>query len=217
MWEGGPTSISHWRVGLARLGSSGLGKVRLARLGSSSGSRSSSAFRTSFVPSLLILLVLRGLLCLQQTMSRSRSCSEPPTAGGGGGAGTEGRVHLTSCLAPLTKIELFPSSNQNLKDLSSRPPPGLQDVADLEGFLKVMQTPGTSSPPPPATAQKGKGDADTAAPDLSTANMDDLRGRARRLLFGRLRGRGWPGGSVSGRLWLGVGRDDDYSGEGGRV
>ena len=57
--RGGPTSISHWRVGLARLGSSGLGKVRLARLGSS-GSRSSSAFRTSFVPSLLILLVLRS-------------------------------------------------------------------------------------------------------------------------------------------------------------
>ena len=130
MWEGGPTSISHWRVGLARLGSSGLGKVRLARLGSS-GSRSSSAFRTSFVPSLLILLVLRSHICLQHhAMSRSRSCCEPPTAGGGGGgggnaagkgAGTGGRVHLTSGLAPLAQINLFPK-NQNLKDLS-RPPP----------------------------------------------------------------------------------------------
>ena len=160
---------------------------------------------------------------LASTVSSSSLCpvamSRSQGGGGGGGgnapgkkAGTGGRVYLTPGLAPLAKIKLFPTNQE--KDLFC-PPPRLQDIVNPtmtdQRFFQVMQTPATSSPPPPArTALKGKeGDAAaTAAPDPSTANRG-LRCRARRLLFGRLRGRGWPGGSVSGRVWLGVGRDDD--------
>ena len=103
-------------------------------------------------------------------------------------AGTWGRVHLTTKVTPLDKVEVFPTNQK-----------------------KVMQTPGTSLPPATNLVVKGKGDAAATAAPVPPwrANRRLLRGRARRLLFGRLRGRGWPGGSVSGRVWLGVGRDDD--------
>ena len=201
MWEGGPTSISHWRVGLARLGSSGLGKVRLARLGSS-GSRSSSAFRTSFVPSRLFLLLLRRMAMLAQA-SPKPSCSPlspiPPV--------------IIPPIPPTRPHDLSRSIEQSLNDLSS-PPPGLHHLQAVNPMDKpltqVLETPGTSSPPPPATTALDGKEEDAAATAAGAASKPaDVIRSARSLLFGRLQGRGWPGGSVSGRVWLGVGRDDD--------
>ena len=109
--------------------------------------------------------------------------------------------------------DLSRSIEQGLKDLRS-PPPGLHHLQAVnlmdQPLTQVLGTPGTSSPPPPAaTTLDGKEEGAAATAAGAASKTDDLICSARSLLFGTLQGRGWPGGSVSGRVWLGVGRDDD--------
>ena len=195
---GGLTSISHWRVGLARLGSS--------------GSRSSSAFRTSFVPSRLFLLLLRRRTMLAQASPISKPLwGEPPAAasgptavagGGGGGVGAgkgprTGTPLLASDLSPLPPPfkDLSRTIDQNLNGLCP-PPPGIPAMENpmRDSLFLVMS---------------GKEDDAAATAAGAASRPPSSLHSARSLLFGRLQGRGWPGGSVSGRVWLGVGRDDD--------
>ena len=151
------------------------------------------------------------------------AASGPTAVAGGGGGGmavTKGPGIALSPMPPLIIPPIPPiphdlsrTIEQKLKDLSS-PPPGLhhqQAVNPMDNPLtQVLETPGTSSPPPPATTALDGKEEDAAATAAGAASKPaDVIRSARSLFFGRLQGRGWPGGSVSGRVWLGVGRDDD--------
>ena len=139
------------------------------------------------------------------------SWGEPPAAasgptavagGGGGGVGAgkgpgTGTLLATelSAISPLI-LGLSRTIEQNLNDLSP-PPPGIQQQAInpmSDSLFRVMN---------------GKEDDAAATAAGAASRPPSSLHSARSLLFGRLQGRGWPGGSVSGRVWLGVGRDDD--------